>query len=187
MHMHALSRDNLIDQVDAGQVFEYLYFWGHQPRPDGRLGPSCLSQWWQVEFILDGVRFLSAEHYMMWRKAMLFGDAATAERIIATNEPRDVKKLGRQVADFDETTWDTVRYEAVVAGNFAKFSQNVGLRDYLCATGDQVIVEASPVDPVWGIGLAADDPRAANPAQWEGLNLLGFALMDVRSALGDPK
>ncbi|MUM16443.1 NADAR family protein [Mycobacterium sp. CBMA271] len=161
----------------------YLFFWGHQPLPDGLLGPSCLSQWWPAEFTVEGLRYRTAEHYMMWRKAMLFGDAVTAELILAADHPREVKELGRRVSNFDELLWQEIRFEAVVEGNLAKFSQSEGLRDYLCGTGDEMIVEASPVDRVWGIGMAADDPRAVDPAQWEGLNLLGFALMDVRSTL----
>src|SRR3954471_21072903 len=83
----------------------YLMFWGHQPQRDGSIGPGCLSQWWPAEFAVDGVHFRSAEHYMMWRKATLFGDSDTAGRIVAAGHPCDAKMLGRRVAGFDEQTW----------------------------------------------------------------------------------
>jgi ribA/ribD-fused uncharacterized protein len=124
-----------------------------------------------------------AEHYMMWGKAMLFGDAATAERVLAAAEPKQAKALGREVRDFDQRRWEEHRLDIVVAGNTAKFGQHENLRQFLVGTGDQVLVEASPLDRVWGIGLSADDPRATDPDQWQGLNLLGEALMKVRAAL----
>ncbi|WP_082393081.1 NADAR family protein [Nocardia arizonensis] len=119
---------------------------------------------------------------MMWRKAMLFDDAATAERVLAAGHSKQAKDLGREVRDFDETVWNRNRFEIVVAGNTAKFDQHPDLGDYLRHTGGRVLVEAGPVDRVWGIGLAADDPRVEDPARWRGLNLLGFALVRARSA-----
>jgi ribA/ribD-fused uncharacterized protein len=123
---------------------------------------------------------------MMWRKATLFGDNETASQILAASHPRQAKALGRQVTGFNQRVWDSHRYDAVVAGNLAKFSQHDELRTFLLGTGERVLVEASPVDRIWGIGLAADDPRAGDPAQWRGPNLLGFALMEVREVLGRP-
>lgn len=161
----------------------YLFFWGHRPQPDGRLGSGCLSQWWPADFTVDGVRFGSAEHYMMWRKALMFGDTAMAERILAAAHPRDVKMLGRGVAGFDDRKWVAERFEIVVAGSLAKFGQSDELRAWLVGTGERVLVEASPTDRVWGIGLAASDERASDPARWRGLNLLGFALMQAREQL----
>lgn len=124
---------------------------------------------------------------MMWRKAVLFGDSETAERILTADHPREAKTLGRQVADFDQKSWESVCFDIVVTGNLAKFSQNAQLRDYLSSTGDQTLAEASPVDRVWGIGLAIDDERVRNPSQWRGLNLLGFAVMEVRTMLMNSK
>jgi ribA/ribD-fused uncharacterized protein len=162
---------------------EYLFFWGHRPQADGSLGAGCLSQWWPAEFTVDGVRFRSAEHYMMWRKATLFGDTAMAERVQAAVHPRDAKVLGRGVANFDDRKWAAERFEIVVAGSLAKFGQSDDLRAWLVGTGERVLVEASPTDRVWGIGLAASDERASVPARWRGLNLLGFALMQAREEL----
>ncbi|HVK20308.1 MAG TPA: NADAR family protein [Actinokineospora sp.] len=162
---------------------DYVLFWGHRPLPDGRIGKPCLSQWWPAEFVVDGTRYPTAEHFMMAGKARLFGDDAIAEKILATDSPREVKDLGRAVSGFDADRWTEHRYPIVVAGTYAKFSQNPALAGYLIGTGDKVIVEASPVDPVWGIGLAADHPDARTPAKWQGLNLLGQALMEVRARL----
>ncbi|GAA0531235.1 NADAR domain-containing protein [Paractinoplanes ferrugineus] len=180
-----------MESVDVDELIanpkkrKYLYFWGHQPQRDGSVGAGCLSQWWPVEFTVDGVTFRSAEHYMMWRKAMLFGDRRMAERIVAAGHPRDAKMLGRGVAGFDEKTWVEHRFAIVVEAGRAKFGQNDDLRAWLSKTGDRVLVEASPTDRVWGIGLTATDPRAADPARWRGLNLLGFALTRARSDLAE--
>ncbi|MEV0297430.1 NADAR family protein [Nocardia sp. NPDC050710] len=181
--MNVRSVDELVDFVDAGNRVKYLYFWGHRPQRDGSIGPGCLSQWWPAPFTVSGNTFGSAEHYMMWRKAMLFGDTETAAQVLAAEHPKQAKDLGRTVRDFDETAWNAHRFEIVVAGSVAKFGQHAELSEYLLGTGDRVLVEASPVDRIWGIGLAADDPRVADPEQWRGLNLLGFALMCARGEL----
>ncbi|WP_344614255.1 NADAR family protein [Dactylosporangium salmoneum] len=177
------STRELIRVLESGVRVKYLFFWGHHERRDGSLGPSCLSQWWPVEFEADGERFASAEHYMMWRKARLFGDEALAARILAATHPNQAKALGRQISGFDEETWVRERFAVVVAGSLAKFSARDDLRDFLLGTGDRVLVEASPLDRVWGIGLAAGDASADEPVRWRGLNLLGFALMRARYEL----
>ncbi|MGW0436000.1 NADAR family protein [Micromonospora sp. NPDC003197] len=162
---------------------KFLFFWGHRPERDGRIGSGCLSQWWPAAFIVEGRIYPTAEHYMMWRKAKLFGDDEVAERILAASHPQRAKALGRQVHNFDQRRWEEARYDIVVEGNVAKFSQHADLHQYLMTTGERILVEASPLDRVWGIGLAADDERAADPARWRGLNLLGFALMRSRAIL----
>ncbi|MEU6205045.1 NADAR family protein [Micromonospora musae] len=179
------SVDDLTAAVRAGRRVRYLFFWGHRPQPDGSVGAGCLSQWWPAPFA-DGERsFATAEHWMMWQKARLFGDEETAEHILAAAHPHRAKSLGRQVRGFDETRWAAARYDIVVAGSVAKFGQHPRLRDFLLGTGDRVLVEASPMDRVWGIGLAARDPRVDDPDAWRGANLLGFALMDARDTLRD--
>ena len=150
----------------------------------GKWGSGCLSQWWPSPFVVDDVRFATAEHYMMWRKAMLFGDEEVASQVLAARHPKQAKDLGRRVRHFDEAAWVAHRREIVVAGNVAKFGQHPGIGRYLTGTGARVLVEASPLDRVWGIGLAADDPAIEKPRSWRGLNLLGFALADVRAQLG---
>ncbi|MQY20702.1 hypothetical protein NRB20_38100 [Nocardia sp. RB20] len=122
---------------------------------------------------------------MMWRKAMLFGNQALAREILTVEHPGHAKSLGRQVENFDEEEWNEARYQIVVTGNVAKFGQNPDLKKFLLVTGSRVLVEASPVDRIWGIGVAADDPRAQDPGQWRGSNLLGFALMDARTELSE--
>jgi ribA/ribD-fused uncharacterized protein len=145
-----------------------------------------LSQWWPVNFTVDGVTYHSAEHFMMAAKASLFDDAETAERIRRAPHPAAAKALGREVRGFDEQRWADRRFDLVVAGNLAKFGQHRDLRDFLLVTGRKVLVEASPRDAIWGIGLAADDDRATSPENWPGLNLLGFALMEARHQLSRP-
>ncbi|MEU4333285.1 NADAR family protein [Micromonospora lupini] len=166
-----------------GRRLKYLFFWGHQPQSDGSIGPGCLSQWWPAPFRVDGIRYATAEHYMMVGKARLFGDEAIAERMLTAPHPGAVKALGRQVRDFDQATWDAYSFDLVVAGSVAKFGQHPDLGQYLSRTGSRVLVEASPTDRVWGIGLTATDPRADDPFQWRGRNLLGFALMRARAQL----
>jgi ribA/ribD-fused uncharacterized protein len=162
---------------------KFLSFWSHRPQAGGSVGPGCLSQWWPSPFTVDGRRYATAEHWMMWRKAVLFGDEDRARQILTVGHPGAAKVHGARVRGFDEAVWQRERFGIVVAGNLAKFGQHADLRAFLLGTGDRVLVEASPRDRIWGIGLAADDPRAADPATWRGLNLLGFALMRVREQL----
>ena len=177
--------DELVRALDQGHRARYLLFWGHRPEPDGRVGRGCLSQWWPASFTVDGTVFPSAEHYMMWRKALLFDDGATAAAILTATHPKQVKALGRQVGGFREEVWAEHRFGVVVDGSVAKFGQNPHERRFLGATGQRVLVEASPVDRVWGVGRAADDPDVLRPRQWRGANLLGFALMEARARLLD--
>ncbi|GIH26525.1 hypothetical protein Aph01nite_48350 [Acrocarpospora phusangensis] len=177
------SVQEAIDAERAGTRLRYLCFWGHRPARDGGVGAGCLSQWWPARFTECGHLFRTAEHYMMSHKAWLFGDEATAAQVLDAATPGEAKALGRQVRGFDDEVWTAHRYPIVVRASVAKFGQNPDLKEYLLASRDRVLVEASPLDRVWGIGLAADDPAAASPATWRGLNLLGFALMDARDAL----
>ncbi|WP_432137949.1 MULTISPECIES: NADAR family protein [unclassified Streptomyces] len=177
------SREDLVRAVDAGERIRYLHFWGHRPRPDGSLGPSCLSQWWPSPFTVDGVTYDTAEHWMMAGKARLFGDPEAERRALAAEHPAQAKKAGRLVRGFDEQVWTRERFGIVVEGSVHKFSSDPALRAFLLGTGDRVLVEASPVDRVWGIGLAAQDEGASDPKRWRGPNLLGFALMAARERL----
>lgn len=114
---------------------------------------------------------------------MLFGDETSAGKILEAKHPRQAKELGLGVAGFDQKQWEASRGEIVLAGSVAKFGRHPELLRFLLSTGERVLVEASPLDRVWGIGLAADDPDAENPARWRGLNLLGFALTRARAIL----
>lgn len=180
-----MTLETLRGRTAAGERFRFLCFWGHRPRADGAPSASCFSQWFASPFVVESVRYATAEHWMMAEKARLFGDHTTLAQILAKDDPSAAKAAGRRVRDFDEGRWVRHRADIVVRGNLAKFGQNPSMRDFLLGTGDQVLVEASPVDAIWGIGLAAGDPRAQDPASWQGLNLLGFALMTVRDALGE--
>ncbi|MQS12132.1 NADAR family protein [Streptomyces kaniharaensis] len=179
----ARSREELAAAVAAGRAPKWLMFWGHRARKDGSVGQGALSQWWPCEFTVDEVTYRSAEHWMMAGKARMFGDDAIEQRVLEARTPAEAKKLGRLIKGFDEATWAAGRFELVVEGNVAKFGQDPALREYLLGTERRVLVEASPVDRVWGIGLAADDERAAQPSKWRGENLLGFALMEARARL----
>ena len=175
--------ETLINQSKAKKRLKYIYFWGHQPQANGEIGHGCFSQWWQSPFVIDGHTYLTAEHYMMAQKALLFDDQIVFAKILAVKHPKQVKALGREVVNFDESTWQKKRFDVVVAGNLAKFGQHKDLGQYLVNTGNRVLVEASPYDKVWGIGMTKDDDHIQNPQQWKGLNLLGFALMKVRHEL----
>ncbi|MXM66999.1 DUF1768 domain-containing protein [Streptomyces sp. HUCO-GS316] len=177
------SRDALVTEVRAGARIKYLYFWGHRPRPDGSVGASCLSQWWPSPFAVGSVTYATAEHWMMAAKARLFEDAEAERRVLAAEHPAEAKKAGRLVRGFDEAIWERERFGIVAEGNMRKFASDPALRAFLLGTGERVLVEASPVDRVWGIGLAADDERATDPERWRGPNLLGFALMEARARL----
>lgn len=177
------SVEQLRGLVARGEQPRYLFFWGHTPSADGTINQACLSQWWSSPFKVDGTVYPTSEHYMMASKAKLFGDTDSLQRILSCEHPKKAKEFGRRVSGFDERTWVSERFNLVVAGNYAKFSQNASLRSFLLGTGEKVLVEASPYDRVWGIGLSADDERALKPQDWRGLNLLGFALMEVRERL----
>ncbi|MBI2567843.1 MAG: NADAR family protein [Candidatus Schekmanbacteria bacterium] len=178
------SREALLAARGRGEAYEVLFFWGHRPQPDGRIGPSCLSQWYAADFAIGGVRYRTAEHFMMAEKARLFGDHGTEARILEALTAQDAKGLGRKVQGFAQERWTARRVELVIRGNIAKFTQNPRLHRYLLSTSPKVLVEASPEDAVWGIGLHRDDPRASDPGEWQGTNLLGFALMTVRDRIG---
>ncbi|MFC9844529.1 NADAR family protein [Streptomyces sp. NPDC060223] len=177
------SRDALVSEVRSGARVKYLHFWGHRPRPDGQVSASCLSQWWPSPFTVDGVAYATAEHWMMARKARLFEDPEAERRAVDATSPAAAKKAGRLVRGFDDAVWERERFAIVAEGSVHKFAAHPGLRAFLLGTGERVLVEASPMDRVWGIGLTADDERAADPGRWRGLNLLGFALMEARGRL----
>src|SRR5262245_43698308 len=137
----------------------FVFFWNGWP-----------AQWHPSPFVLGGVRYSCCEQYMMAEKARLFGDQETLSKILAAETPREQKALGRQVKPFDEQRWNSVCREIVYQGNLAKFTQNEDLLALLLATGEKTLVEASPTDKIWGIGLDAKDRRATDPSQWRGKN-----------------
>jgi ribA/ribD-fused uncharacterized protein len=175
--------DWLKKEFEKADRLKYLFFWGHTPHKDGITNSSCLSQWWECRFENDWLKFNSTEHWMMYKKALLFNDSGIAEQILQCDSPGEAKALGRKVSDFDNNMWIKHRMDIVIEGNRLKFSQNEDLKTFLLNTKERVLVEASPVDEVWGVGLSRDSNKIDNPNTWRGLNLLGFALMEVRDLL----
>jgi ribA/ribD-fused uncharacterized protein len=181
-----LDIDQLVRRAAAGEGFRYLFFWGHTPKAaagDRAVDASCLSQWFPRAFEEGGVRYATAEHFMMAEKAKLFGDAEALAAILASKTPAEAKAHGRAVRGYDDRAWGARRSEAVVRGNVAKFAAHEDLRAFLLGTGDRILVEASPRDRIWGIGMGASNPDARDPARWRGQNLLGFALVAARARL----
>ena len=177
------TKDDLIKFVAGGDSVKYLCFWGHSKSASDTVTKSCLSQWFDASFKLDGIVYVTAEHYMMAEKARLFDNHKLANEIILAPDPKKAKVLGRKVTGFNDTVWNKHRIDIVVAANLAKFSQNKALADFLLKTDNRILVEASPVDKIWEIGLTKEDIEATDPLKWKGLNLLGFALMEVRERL----
>ena len=182
------SRSKLIVEARKEERIKYLLFWGHRPQLDGSIGAGCLSQWWEGTHAFvdeEGQRYPTAEHWMMAGKARLFKDEEVLAQILEATSPAKAKKLGRKVKKFNEGVWRKNRYEIVKEGNLLKFGQHEDLKTFLLNTSNRVLVEASPVDTIWGIGLARDRRDAMNPEKWKGENLLGFALMEVRDVLSE--
>lgn len=144
---------------------------------------GVFSQWYKCKFVLDGVEWNTSEQFMMAEKAKLFNDRSTFELILKSTSPGEQKALGRQVQGFDKAKWDTVARDIVYRGNKAKFAQNPKLWEKLRKTAPKILVEASPVDRIWGIGRGLSDPCIADPEKWLGTNWLGEVLTRVRDDL----
>lgn len=180
------SRSWLIESLEKDFKMKYLFFWGHTPLREASISSTCLSQWWMGHpFIEGGIHYPTTEHYMMAGKAKLFDDEEMLKRIIEAESPAEAKKLGRMVRNFNPADWENNRCRIVVQGNFLKFSQHKELGDFLRNTKKRVIVEASPRDCIWGIGMGKNNENVQNPLKWRGQNLLGFCLMEVRDMLLD--
>lgn len=167
-----------------GQRPVFRFFWG-LPRDLEVMGPWVFSQWYPAPFTSDGVLYATAEHWMMAAKARMAGDHDTLTLIVEDSlkphpDPGLAKRWGRMVAGFDPAEWDRRKCDVVFGGNMLKFGSHPKLKEYLLSTGEEVLVEASPGDRIWGIGFKKDAPEASNPMKWTGQNLLGFVLMDVR-------
>jgi len=175
--------DWLISRQGGGTRQKFVYFWGHRKRADNAVTKACFSQWWSSPYEVDGNRYATAEHWMMAEKARLFGHEDMCDQILEAKAPGKAKALGRKVLNFDQKIWNESKYDIAVQGNFHKFSQHKDLGDFLRNTGKRVLVEASPVDRIWGVGLAQDDELIESPSKWRGQNMLGFALMSVRDLL----
>jgi ribA/ribD-fused uncharacterized protein len=186
-------------------IVQYVAFWGHD-FPNGQL-----SQWYPSPFtftisdvdstllksigdilkkrnivinfgLISGKLFLTAEHFMMAGKAMLF-DTSCIGNIMAATNPKTVKNAGRKVKNFNQSVWDSVNILWVAIGNYLKFTQHVHLKTFLKNTGDRILIEASPFDTIWGVGLPPNSELLRTPSSWKGENRLGDALMIVRSLI----
>ncbi len=175
--------DQLLAAEAAGEQLEFLPFWGHTSPGDGRIGAHVLSQWFPHPFTHEGVRYRTAEHFMMAAKARLFGDEDRLASILDAESPGEAKRLGREVQDFSSDVWDRECVAIVRTGSIAKFASTLEMRSYLVGTGSRVLVEASPSDRIWGVGIGHPSPAIEQPSQWRGRNLLGFALMQARAVL----
>lgn len=153
---------------------KYTFFWRNK---------SPFSNWYPSTFVCHGITFTRGEQYMMYCKAMMFGDQEIADKILATDDPKLQKDLGRMVKNYDEFTWARKREDIMVVGLYEKFNQIPKLRQALLDTGTTTIVEASPYDCIWGIGLEESHPDAQDESKWRGQNLLGKVLMRVRDKL----
>ena len=164
-------KNNIIAEVITDT---HVYFWG-----------GIFSQWYTSsnQIFKDGIYFDNAEQFMMYQKAQLFEDYATAKKILENSNPRTAKKLGRKVKNFNENIWVQHREKIVEEGNILKFSQNKYLKNELLKLKDKTFVEASPYDKIWGIGLSYDNPLIYNEENWKGLNLLGKIITEVANKI----
>lgn len=167
----------IMDQTDQ----EFICF--HKPEEEN----GYLSNWYQSGFSFRGTDFSSVEQYMMYRKAIMFGDNAVRNRILSTDDVAEIKLLGRSVRNYNDKLWDGQRQIIVYQGLLAKFAQNDDLRLRLLNTGSAVLAECAVTDKIWGIGLSMDDDRRFLIDQWQGSNMLGFSLMQVRNMLQETR
>ena len=173
----------LIERLEGGDTLKFLYFWGHTNKYNEEVGKFCFSQWFESPFTVNDVIYKTSEHWMMAHKALLFNDRNNFEKIINCDKPGEAKEYGRQVLGYDDQTWNDKKFDIVKLGNIHKFNQNHEFAKYLIKTDDRIIVEASPVDTIWGIGLSQDSSNIENIYNWRGQNLLGFVLMETRDFL----
>jgi hypothetical protein len=165
------------------QAENFVLFYGYNRKKHG--DKAVFSNFYPASFQnSDGQKFLHTEQYMMWRKAVLFGDLEVAAKILVATKPQDCKALGRQVKNFNQTTWNENALQIMIDGLSLKFSdQNPELKSILLATGNKTLVEASPYDKIWGIGLKQTDPNCLDSSKWKGTNWLGISLMKTRNQM----
>lgn len=163
------AKEPNVERINMRVTKEYVFFYS-----------GIFSQWYKSKFTVDKIDYNCCEQYMMAQKALLFQDLDLYKRIMATNSPFYQKKLGRQVKNFDKSKWEKVCRDIVYEANYAKFSQNPNLYLELEKTKQKILVEASPYDKIWGIGLDEFNTEANDPKNWLGTNWLGEALTKVR-------
>ena len=176
------SIEHILNKFDKLEPLKYMFFWGHTENGN-TVTKACFSQWYSCQFKYDDITYFTAEQFMMAQKALLFHDIETYHEILKAKHPKQYKSLGRKIINFSESTWDKNKYDIVLKGNIAKFSQNLHLKEFLLNTNKHILVESSPYDKIWGIGKSADCENIENPHTWNGENLLGFALMETRDLI----
>ncbi|WP_223193054.1 NADAR family protein [Paenibacillus sedimenti] len=179
----AYSLNWIREKFKKDEKLEFLFFWGHQPSNNGSITKTCLSQWWKEEFAIEIYKYCCMEQYMMAEKARVFEDKEMMEKILKSDNPKDIKEYGRKVSNFNEAIWARKRYSIVLNGNYAKFLQSERLMQFLLQTENKILIKASPYDKIWGIGMSSDDKAVNDPFECKGQNLLGFAIMEVRDEL----
>ena len=170
---------NLIDASNP------VFFWSQKSKTNNGLGEECLSNWYPCEFIdpITKIKYFNTEQWMMEKKADLFKDRKIQEQILRTKDPKTCKDLGRKVKKFNKNIWFKNCKLIVKSGCFLKFSQNEKLKNYLLSTSNRLIVEASPYDCIWGIGMSEECAKKTDIHEWSGKNYLGECLMKVRNML----
>lgn len=180
---YTYSVERIRNEYADGQRRETIFFWGHHPGREGAVGKECFSQWYMADFYVGHIKYCCMEQFMMSKKALLFGDKETNERIMQAETQGEIKALGRKVKGFEESVWNEFKFLIVLTGNYYKFSQLKKARRCLLGSGNAVLAEASPYDTIWGIGMAENEARNCDISDWRGSNLLGFALMEVREEI----
>lgn len=175
-----LRREDLVTveelrmRYNQGERFDYVFFFTSK---------EYFSNWYEASFIVDGVYYWCTEQYMMAKKAELFGDSFILDKIMKSTRQDEIKKLGRQIRGFNDEIWDANKIGIVFDGNYAKFTMNPMLKNYIMKQKGKVLVEASPYDKIWGIRMDKRDVGIENPNNWRGQNCLGFTLMAVRDTI----
>lgn len=164
--------DQIKKRYDNGEKLTYSFFYG-----------GYYSQWHPSKLRINDISYCNNEQFMMAKKADYFGDVKSYNKIMSETDPSIIKAIGRKVCGFTDEKWDLIKYTVVFIANFAKFTQNEKMKNYLLNDNNDVIVEASPTDHVWGIKMGYDEKDKENPHCWKGQNLLGFAIMHVRDIL----
>lgn len=157
---------------DYKEIDNFIFFWG-----------GIYSQWALKDIIINGITFNCCEQFMMYSKAKMFNDIDALNKIMMEKDPYIQKKIGRSVKGFDDSEWHKVSRDVVYRGNYAKFTQHKNLKQMLLETGTKIIVEASPYDKIWGIGMSSTNPHVTDMSKWKGKNWLGEAIMKVREEL----
>ena len=162
--------------TDLGYIVydKHVAFWGSQ-----------LSNFYPCKFVLDDEIWISSEQYFMASKAQCFFDEESYLQIRKTTTPEEAKKLGRKVKGFNDSVWNMVKYHVMKDAVYAKFSQNEDLKKFLLSPEfeEKYFVEGSPFDGVWGVKIDYRNPDIDNPENWNGENLLGKVLNEIREKL----